>query len=401
MRVAFVVPGLELFGGVGIVVGHARRLRERHGVDACLVLSRSDRSATSHEHAGLPGVPVLELADARTAPPFDVAVATWWETTLCLHELPADRYAYFVQSMEDRFYPAGSAEASAAAMTHDLPLALITEARWIADQLGEIRGGRAPFPVHYVRNGIDKSLFAIPDRLEPRLGGPLRVLVEGSPGAPLKGVGEALAATRQMREPVHVTLVCPVRGAAADVDADEVVGPLDAPGMAAALGRADVLLKLSRVEGMAGPPLEGFHRGATCVTTGVTGHDEYVVDGVNALVTSWDDERGTARLLDLLARDRRLLHRLRSAAVETARAWPSTEQSTGMFALALRRIAAAPSPDPSGAAASMASEIRMIMAGQHAHQRDHARLQARMNRVEGLLSRGPLKLVRRLAAGRR
>lgn len=397
MRVAFVVPGLELFGGVAIVVGHARRLRERHGVDACLVLARGDRSTAGHAHAGLGGVPVLELAAARDAPRFDVAIATWWETTLCLHELPADRQAYFVQSMEDRFYPAGSAEAAAAAMTHDLPLALITEARWIADQLGALRRGQ---PVHYVRNGIDKATFAIPEPVAPRLDGPLRVLVEGNPRAPLKGVAEALAATRQMREPVHVTLVCPVAGAADGVAADAVVGPLDARGMADALGRAHVLLKLSRVEGMAGPPLEGFHRGATCVTTPVTGHDEYIADGVNALLTSWDDERGTARLLDLLARDRCLLHALRCGAVETARAWPSTEQSTAMFALALRRIAAAPSPDPSGAAASMAADIRMTMTGRHAHDRDHARLQARMRRVDGLLSRGPLKLVRRIAAGR-
>jgi len=34
--------------------------------------------------------------------------------------------------------------------------------------------------------------------------------------------------------------------------------------------RSDVLLKLSSVEGMFGPPLEAFHRGATAVVTPVT-----------------------------------------------------------------------------------------------------------------------------------
>ena len=71
------------------------------------------------------------------------------------------------------------------------------------------------------------------------------------------------------------------------------------------------MLKLSRVEGMFGPPLEGFHMGATCVVTAVTGHEEYVEHGVNGLVVDWDDPRGTARALDLLARDRALLHCLR------------------------------------------------------------------------------------------
>ncbi len=324
MRVAFLVPALDLFGGVGVVVGHARRLRERHGVDAVLVLTRADRATSEHGHEGLDGLPVLELDGAREER-FDVAVATWWETTLHLHDLTADRYAYFVQSMEDRFYGPDTAERAAAAMTHALPVAMITEARWIADQLEELRGARNGFCVHYVRNGIDKSVFAVPEggvAPTPRVDGPLQVLVEGRPGVPFKGVDEALAAAGAMREPAHVTLVC-ADGAAGDgsppAGADEVVGPLDAVGMAKLYAKTDVVLKLSRVEGMAGPPLEGFHCGATCITTPVTGHDEYVADGRNALLTSWDDERGTSRLLDLLARDRQLLHLLRVGAVRTAR----------------------------------------------------------------------------------
>ena len=89
--------------------------------------------------------------------------------------------------------------------------------------------------------------------------------------------------------------------------------------MAELYADTDVVLKLSSVEGMFGPPLEGFHRGATCVVTPVTGHEEYVEHGYNGLLTDWDDLRGTARQLDLLARDRALLHFLRTNALETAR----------------------------------------------------------------------------------
>jgi glycosyltransferase involved in cell wall biosynthesis len=403
VRVAFLIPALDLFGGVGVVVGHARRLREHHGVDAVLVVARADRATVDHDHAGLGGVPVVELEAVREQR-FDIAVATWWETALVLHDVRADRYAYFVQSMEDRFYGADTAQRAAAAMTHALPVAMITEARWIADQLEELRGGCERFHMHYVRNGIDKRTFAIPEAVAPSLDGPLRVLVEGRPGVPFKGVDEALAAARAMRERVHVTLVCAdpeVTARGAEVPADEVVGPLSATGMAKLYARTDVVLKLARVEGMAGPPLEGFHGGATCVTTPVTGHDEYLADGRNGLLTNWDDERGTSRILDLLARDRRLLHELRTGALQTARAWPSTEQSTAMLLLALRRIAAAPSPDPTGCAASMAGDIRMSMQGHQAAQRDHERLKVRMRRIESLLSVGPLKAVRRRLAGRR
>ena len=63
--------------------------------------------------------------------------------------------------------------------------------------------------------------------------------------------------------------------------------------------------------------------GATCVVTAVTGHEEYVEHGWNGLVVDWDDPRGTARPLDLLASDPRALHFLRMNALATARAWPS------------------------------------------------------------------------------
>ena len=55
-----------------------------------------------------------------------------------------------------------------------------------------------------------------------------------------------------------------------------LVGPVSQAELARLYADTDVVLKLSRIEGMFGPPLEGFHCGATCVVTPVTGHDEYV-----------------------------------------------------------------------------------------------------------------------------
>jgi len=142
-----------------------------------------------------------------------------------------------------------------------------------------------------------------------------------------------------------------------DVGADAVVGPLAPAEMAALYGDSDVLLKLSSVEGMFGPPLEAFHRGATCVTTAVTGNDEYIEHGWNALICDWDDRHGTARALDLLARDRALLHFLRANAADTARGWPDWRQQGGLMALALRRIRDAAPPDGVAAARALTSDL--------------------------------------------
>jgi hypothetical protein len=113
---------------------------------------------------------------------------------------------------------------------------------------------------------------------------------------------------------------------------------------------------------MFGPPLEAFHRGATCVVTPVTGHEEYVEHGENGLLVGWDDPRGTAAALDLLVRDRALLHRLRLGALQTARAWPDWRQQGQVMAAALRLIRREPPPAARTAAARLAADTGALLA---------------------------------------
>jgi O-antigen biosynthesis protein len=163
------------------------------------------------------------------------------------------------------------------------------------------------------------------------------------------------------------------------------------------------VLKLSRIEGMFGPPLEGFHQGATCVTTEVTGHEEYVEHGYNALVCDWDDPRGTARQLDLLARDRVLLHRLRCGALETARRWPTWEQQGQVMAVALERIRREPPPDAAAAARVMVADLRGAMERQRTYMAERAQLQVlrdKVDRVKALPGVGEAVALRRTRRGR-
>lgn len=353
MKVAFVLYDLQLSGGVGVVIEHAQRLSQLDGWDVTLVLARDQEHAGWRGYEQLPGLHMCSREDALRRR-YDVAIATWWETTFTLFELDADRYAYFVQSLEDRFYRPDEAERLGAGLTLDLPLAFITEARWIADTLAQIRPDA---PCYLVRNGIDKGIFAPLERVTPSMREPLRVLIEGSQ-AWFKHVPSAIEAASSMGEPSCVTLVSGDAAAFAGARVDAVVGPLSHREMADLYRRTDVLLKLSSVEGMFGPPLEAFHCGATCVVTPVTGYDEYVEHGFNGLLADWDDLRGTARQLDLLAKDRELLHFLRCNALETARAWPDWGQSSQFMAGALLAIARAPRPDGARASARLLADVR-------------------------------------------
>ncbi|MCW2993270.1 MAG: glycosyltransferase family 4 protein [Conexibacter sp.] len=357
MRVAFVLQDLQLSGGVGVAVEHAVQLRRDHGIDARIVLTRAE-DHPRWRYRGLDTVPVHDFASAL-AMDWDVGIATWWQTTSSLFHLQAGRYVYFIQALEDSAYPAGAPERVAAALTTALPVRFVTEARWIADIVEDLQPGTRAL---YVRNGIPKDVFAGPAAppVAPE-GAPLRVVIEGSSGLALKGVDDALAAVAAMREPAYVTWVSP-NAEAMPEGVDRVVGRLSHPEMAELYADHHVILKLSRAEGMYGPPLEAFHMGATVVTTAVTGHDEYVRHGVNGLVVGWDDVPGTARALDLLARDRRLLHELRGGALRTARAWPDWRQSSQVMALALRQVVAEPPPPARGAGLRLASEFAVVQA---------------------------------------
>jgi glycosyltransferase involved in cell wall biosynthesis len=359
VRIAFILQDLQLSGGVGVVVEHASQLNRRHGFECSLVVTGRPTDAP-WPYRGLADVRVLGLEEARDER-FDVAVASWWETTLDLFTLEADRHAYFIQLLEDSTYPIGWPERAAAAMTMALPVRFITEARWIADTVELMQPGNR---VLYVRNGIPKDVFAGPERVEPALDGPLRIVVEGSRALAHKGVDDALHAAALMREEHETTLVTGNVGTGPPPVADRVLTGISHAQMAELLREQHVMLKLTRAEGMYGPPLEGFHMGATVATTPVTGFDEYIRHQHNGLVVGWDDPHGTARALDLLARDRSLLHCLRTNAFATAAGWPSWEQSSQFMALALRAVHRDPPPLPQPAGVRLASELATDIAEQ-------------------------------------
>lgn len=392
MRVAFLVNDLQLSGGVGVIAQHARRLSALDGWEVSLVLVRDQDETIWHGYEQLASVHVSSRRQALEEH-YDIVIATWWETTFSLFELSSERYAYFVQSLEDRFYRHDEAERMGAALTLDLPVAFITEAGWIAETLSQMRPDA---PCYLVRNGIDKEIFPVAEHAPVNDHNPLRVLIEGSPSSWFKHVHSAIDAASAMREPHHVTIVTGERSALGEVPADEVLGPLTHRQMAELYGSCDVLLKLSSVEGMFGPPLEGFHCGATCVVTPVSGHEEYVQHAWNGLIADWDDLRGTARQLDLLARDRALLGFLRTNALETARAWPSWDQSSQFMAGALLAIRREPPCPPGAGAARLLADLRAGLEDYSGHLRERAELKRRTMRVEALIAR-----VRSSAPGRR
>lgn len=325
-RICFLVGSMAISGGTYVIVQHAAYLHD-HGYDVTLAVQEAFTAQTLawHERTSQLRCVPIDVIKSET---FDLVIATWWKTALELRHFKAPRHAYFVQSIESRFYPASEVPLRALVdATYQLPCTYVTEATWIRDHLKTNYG----HDVELVRNGIRKDVY--------RATGPVmaprdpkrqpRVLVEGHFGVSFKNtaLGVRLARDAGARD-IWILTGTPVKWI---------------PGVSRVFSRVpinvtpeiyrscDILVKLSTVEGMFGPPLEMFHCGGTAIVFDVTGHDEYIVDGQNACVLRRGDMEGVVTTLRRLLGDRTELTRLQTGALQTAEAWASWDESSSAF----------------------------------------------------------------------
>jgi O-antigen biosynthesis protein len=325
-KVCLLVGSMAISGGTYVIIQHAFYLQE-HGFDVTLAVQEpfTPKTLAWHDQALKLRCLPIEMAKSES---FDFVIATWWKTALELHHFNAPRFGYFVQSVESRFYPLFEAPLRKLAdSTYQLPIAYITEATWIREYL-ENNYGHA---VALVRNGIRKDLYhnhggVIKQRNHDRQP---RVLVEGHFGVSFKNTALGVRLAREAgAKDIWLLTGTPVKWV---------------PGVSRVFSRVpmnvtpeiyrscDILVKLSTVEGMFGPPLEIFHCGGTAIVFDVTGHDEYIVDGQNACVVHRGDMDGVVTTLRRLLNDRTELARLQAGALRTAEAWVSWDESSSEF----------------------------------------------------------------------
>ncbi|MBM3657957.1 MAG: glycosyltransferase family 4 protein [Actinobacteria bacterium] len=341
LRVAFLVGSLSISGGTYVILQHAHYLM-RQGVEVTLLVKFPAPGDDHVWHPALRDLPSYALKDAPESLEFDLAIATFWRTVYALPKVRSRHYAYLVQSIESRFY-AGTEDAEAvplAELTYTFDLPVITITHWMQAYLA-LRHRR---PAFLVRNGIRKEIYAsVGPRLAVDPDRPFRVLLEGAVDVGMKNIPASVAVARAAGAD-EVWLLTP--SAVTEVDGvDRVFSQVPIEETSVIYRSCPVLLKLSLVEGMYGPPLEMFHCGGTVVTNDVTGSDEYVRDGENGLVVPTHDDAAAVAALRRLKDEPELLARLRAGALRTARHWPDWDHSSEEFWDVVRTIAEQPEPD--------------------------------------------------------
>lgn len=342
MKIVFLLCSPDISGGTHVIFQHGGGLR-RLGHEVTIATSLPVDPARYSWHREGPGLRWRTLAEIGDED-FDIAIATWWESPYLLPRVRASHVAYFVQSIESKFF-APDDPCNLDTRDHSLgagrcdngyffAIPTITEAAWIKEYLAA-EYNHQPY---LVRNGIDKDLYRGDEVIAPRQAGRLRVLVEG----PVDVFHKNVPRTIELCHQAGVAEIWLLTSSELTVypGVDRVFSRLPLHETPPVYRSCDVLVKLSYVEGMFGPPLEMFHCGGTAIVYAVTGHDEYLRHGENGLVVDKDDEQGVIECLRRLREEPLLLEQLCHGALATAAAWPDWTSATADFSWALQDIAA-------------------------------------------------------------
>ena len=327
--IIFLLGSQSISGGTNVIFEHAAGLQRRgYYVVICTEYHVDYESVSWHPYGSdLIFVTYDEVSGRR----FDVAIATWWRTIFNLNRIKANVFVYFCQSIESRFYDNSSFDNKTLIdFSYRLPLPIITESTWIAKFLTDTYG-RTCF---VVPNGIRKELFGPLVRGGNKKEG-VSFLVEGPLGVPFKNTERAIELCASSRvNNIGLLTSSPCKEYPG---VNSVFSQIPQREISTIYGQYDVLVKLSVVEGMFGPPLEMFHCGGTAISYKVTGHEDYMIHDVNSLLLEIGDEIGVRDAIKCI-KNSSLREELKKNAMITSGQWPSWDRSTDEFEKVIKQI---------------------------------------------------------------
>jgi glycosyltransferase involved in cell wall biosynthesis len=353
MKITFVLPSINLSGGIRVVAIYASRLRLRGHEVQVIAPSKQKPSVKHRFYALLKGkvssptvdkqsyfdeldVPVITTSHAgpitdHDVPDADIVIATWWETAEWVAKLTKDKgvKVYFVQHHEMFDYlPAERVKA-----TYQLPLHKITISKWLVSLMEEEYCDHHTF---LVPNSVDTQQFYAPPRVKqstPTVG------LLYSPVS-WKGCDVSFSALSRVSELIpdlrivafgstspSSSLPLPINAQYVQQPAQNEIKDLYA--------NCDVWLCGSRSEGFHLPPLEAMACRCPVVSTAVGGPVDVIEDGVNGYLVPVEDVVLLAqRLVNVLQLSQEKWQDMSNAAYMTAIRY-TWDDATDLFEQAL------------------------------------------------------------------
>jgi glycosyltransferase involved in cell wall biosynthesis len=155
--------------------------------------------------------------------------------------------------------------------------------------------------------------------------------LEGPICIPFKGMADAYAAIAGLD--CEIWIVSSAGKPPADWKYDRLFMSVPFAEMKHIYSACDIFLKMSRVEGFFGPPMEAMACGCAVVVGKVTGYDEYIVAGRNALVVEQGDVAAARTAVQRLLADGRLREDLVQGGFATVAEWTWERSARAMLDL--------------------------------------------------------------------
>ena len=316
-NVAFILPSLEISGGIMVALKHACFLKQK-GLDVFVINDNiKTKSEIKFEKTKFP---VLSTKNADFFGRIDVCIATMWSTEYFLEIYRnISKRCYLVQNYETDFYEPNNPLRIIAERTYhpQVGLTYLTISEWCKQWLKENYSIEAT----YMPNGIDTELFYPRER---SFDGKIRILIEGDSSVYYKNVDESFRIVEKLDKDKYEIWYLSYEGKPKEwYHVDKFFNRVPHAEVADIYRECHILLKSSILESFSYPPLEMMATGGFVVVVPNGGNVEYLRDGENCLMYQKGDINEAVEKIKLLTEQKELRDKLIVGGLRTSknRSW--------------------------------------------------------------------------------
>lgn len=321
-NVAFILPALNISGGIMVAFEHCKVLRE-NGYDVTIINDDiDDRKWCKFQGIRFPVLPSREYIFRGH---FDKAVATMWSTVKFIEAYTniGQRY-YLVQNFETNFYEPNDPLRIEANQKYSpiVDVQFLTISKWCEEWLKEDYEQES----RYLPNGIHTENY---QPVKRDFSGKIRILIEGDCGVYYKNVDESFRIANQLdRNKFEVWYLSYNAEPKEWYQVDKFLHKVPFEEVSKVYQQCHILLKTSFLESFSYPPLEMMATGGYAVVVPNDGNKEYLVDGENCLLYPCGRIEKGIQAINRICEDADLRDRLYEGGIKTAavRDWKALKE---------------------------------------------------------------------------